>query len=143
MPLLDGTREISTATFEEKDEPDQNAYEEARELVYSMGKRLTTCDKRKVAPPRSAPNELWARLLLQNLRVVPNKTVGACQKTLETTHFQEFLARTPAQTISTRQPRSSHTDAAQWTSPNQMENSISLDHGLLDLVQFVGKRPES
>ena len=30
---------ISIATFEEKEEPDQNAYEEARELIHSLAKR--------------------------------------------------------------------------------------------------------
>ena len=75
---------ISTATFEEKMEPDQNTYGEARELVHSMAKRLTTCDKRKAAPPWLAPNELRLQLLLPNWRLVPNKAVGACQKTLET-----------------------------------------------------------
>ena len=49
---------ISTATFEEKEEPDQNACEEARELTHSLAKRLTTCDQRKVAPSWSAPKEL-------------------------------------------------------------------------------------
>ena len=55
--------------------------------------------------PWWAPNELWLQLLLlPNWRMTPDKAVGACKKTLETTHFQEFQTRTLAQTTATRQP---------------------------------------
>ena len=46
----------STSTFEEKDEPDANAYEEAERLVRTLAKRFGTCDKRRAAPPWSVPN---------------------------------------------------------------------------------------
>ena len=81
---MEQERWIITATFEEKNEPDQNAYEEARELVHSMAKKLTICDERKAAPPWSAPNELWLQLLLPNWRMGPDKAVGSCQRTLDT-----------------------------------------------------------
>ena len=43
------------------------------------------------------------QLLLLNWRMTPVKAVGACKQTLDTTHFLEFLPRTLAQTIATRQ----------------------------------------
>ena len=46
----------STATSEEKDEPDAKAYEEAERLVRTLAKRFATCDKRTAAPPWSVPN---------------------------------------------------------------------------------------
>ena len=46
----------STATLEEKGEPDANAFEEAERLVRTLAKRFATCDKRRAAPPWSVPN---------------------------------------------------------------------------------------
>ena len=78
----------STGVLEENEERDQNVYEETRELVHSIAKILTTCDKRKVAAPWLALKELWLQLLFSNWLMVPGNAVGACQRAIETTHVQ-------------------------------------------------------
>ena len=78
----------STGVLEKNEERDQSACEETRELGHSIAKRLTTCDKRTVAAPWLAPNELWLQLLFSNWRMVPGRAVGACQRAIETTHVQ-------------------------------------------------------
>ena len=93
----------NTATFSEKEEPDANAYREAEDLIRTVSRRFTTCDKRRVAPPWSVPNEVWLLALWPNWRKRQDKAVGAVSHELAAPTFLELLTRKLAQTISTRQ----------------------------------------
>ena len=86
-----------------KEEPDANAYQEAEDLISALSRRFTTCDKRRVAPPWSVPNEIWLLALRPNWRKRQDKAVGVVSHELAAPTFLELLARTLAQTISTRQ----------------------------------------
>ena len=93
----------STATHEEKEEPDANAYAEAEQLGRTLAKRFATCDKRRVAPPWSVPNEVWVQVLLPDWRRKTDAAIGASKQKLEVPLFREFLVRTLAETIATKQ----------------------------------------
>ena len=112
-------RWTSTATHEEKKEPDANAYAEAERLVRTLGKRFATCDKRRVAPPWSVSNEVWVQVLLPDWRRKTDAAIGASDQRLELPLFREFLTRTLAQTIATKQaPLIDRSKGADVAKPN-------------------------
>ena len=90
-------RWTSTATREEKEEPDANAHGEAEFLFRALTKRFATCDKRRVAPPWSVPNEIWVQVLMPNWRRKTDAAIGASNQKLEVPLFKEFLVRTLVQ----------------------------------------------
>ena len=109
-----------SATWEEKEELDANALYEAKELFFSLIKRFIRCDKRRVAPPWSVPNEVWIQALLPNWRYKKDYAVGAVNQKIGAPMFVELLTRTLAQTIATCQtPLQAHrSQGADVAKPN-------------------------
>ena len=65
-------------------------------MIFSLIKRFTQCDKRRVAPPWWAPNEVWIQALLANWRNQKDKAVEAVnQKIAAPSHRPSPPARPP------------------------------------------------
>ena len=92
-----------SATWHEKEEPVATAFREAKDLIFSLIKRFTQCDKRRVAPPWSVPEEVWIQAVLPNWRNKKDNAVGAVNQKIAAPTFIDLLTSTLAQTIATCQ----------------------------------------
>ena len=124
----------STATFNEKEEPDANAHQEAEDVIFSLSRRLTTCDKRRVAPACSVHDEVWLQVLRPNWRKHQVPAVGAVSHALAAPTFLVAIYQSPRDCAP--QPWSGHcrTQRQAAASPHPL---LLLDASLFRVVPEV------